>query len=91
VIVTAKTLAEGQRLPWGYAVAYWRPYSHTAVCYPVGLHWLISVSRRVYYWLIHTRVVEPWEEWGPVQYEKGRQRGREEGMIEAIRLMRLEP
>lgn len=40
-----QTISEFEILPRGYAVAYWQPHTARAVCYPVGLHALVSISR----------------------------------------------
>ena len=49
-MVSAQQLAEGERLPHGYAVAYWDWRTGYAVAWPWGIAHLVGLVRRVYQW-----------------------------------------
>ena len=84
-LITAIEIAEGGRMPRGYAVAYWCQWSNTGVCYPIGLHWLVSAARVIYQRLCRARFEEEWETIRRVRYEIGREHGRREGYATALR------
>ena len=84
-VITALEIAEGGRIPRGYAVAYWRQWSDVAVCYPIGLHWLVSAARVAYQRLCRARFEEEWEVIRRVRFEIGREQGRREGYHTALR------
>lgn len=84
-LLTAREIHEGARLPWGYAPAYWRQWSAVAVCYPIGLHLVVSVARSLYTRFSHWRCPEGWETLWRVRYERGREQGRAEGYAAAWR------
>jgi len=81
-----RIVEEGGQLPRGYGVAYWLPYSEHAVLAPLGVHLIISYTRRLYYWLIHTRAVEPWEGYAAYQHSKGFAAGLEHGREQGLRI-----
>ena len=44
-----KTIKFFESLPWGYGIAY-KDYSMAlAVCYPLGLNWLVRWARELYF------------------------------------------
>lgn len=45
-----RRIADGERIPSGYAPAYRDWLSNHTVCYPVGVHWLVRAGRTVW-WL----------------------------------------
>lgn len=51
---------EGERLPWGYGVAYWRPDVDASVCYPIPFNWIVRWIRQLVIWLAHPSA--SWEE-----------------------------
>lgn len=81
----AVTIPECALIPRGYAVAYWQPWSMTAVCYPVGLHLIVSVARSSYGRFVNWRCPEGWETLWRVRYERGRQRGYADGYDAGLR------
>lgn len=56
-----------------------------AVCYPIGLHWLVSLGRSLYTRLQHARVPEGWETLWRVRYQLGAEQGRREGYDRGLR------
>lgn len=88
-IITALEVTEGGAMPRGYAVAYWRPWSNAAVCYPIGIHLLVSVARSAYTHVQHWRCPEGWETLWRVRFERGRQKGYEDGYAAAVRHLRI--
>jgi hypothetical protein len=80
-----REIRECERIPHGYAVAFWRQWSLVAVCYPIGLHWIISVCRSAYTRLQHARCREGWETLWRVRFERGREQGYEAGYAAALR------
>ena len=84
-LVSGLELAEGGRLPTGYAVAYWRPWSMHVVCYPIGLHLLVSLVRSAYTRLQHARCPEGWETLYRVRESIGYEKGRTAGYDAALR------
>lgn len=81
----AREISELGVIPRGYAVAYWRPWSQCAVCYPIGLHWLVSVARSLYTFIQHARCREGWETLWRVRFERGRETGYRAGYEAGIR------
>ena len=41
---------EGERLPWGMRVSYFRLDTKEAVCYPLPFHWVIKWGYRLWLW-----------------------------------------
>lgn len=44
-----KMRTEGDRLPWGYGVAWWHGYMDQVVCYPIPFNYLIGRLRQAYF------------------------------------------
>ena len=85
----AKEVRECELLPRGYAVAYWRPWSMTGVCYPLGLHLIVSVAHSVWTRLLHARCPEGWETLWRVRFEIGREQGYVAGYTAALRHIQI--
>lgn len=63
-------LSQGFELPWGYGLAYQRWDCNKAVCYPLGINWLVWICREVYFRIKFTpRGIEH------SSYTKGREMG----------------
>lgn len=44
-----RVVTEGELLPRGYGAAWHDPTSRRVVCYPIPLHWIAGVARRIYW------------------------------------------
>lgn len=49
-------VGEMERIPRGYAVAWWRMNTCSAVCLPWGLHLIVGAVRSAYIWVRAMRV-----------------------------------
>lgn len=47
-----RTISDGEKLPWGYGIAYARWDCRRFVCYPVPLNILVHRLREFWFWLI---------------------------------------
>jgi len=70
---------EGQELPRGYGIAYWKYWSMTAVCYPIPLNFLISLCHTIYF-----NMKRGIRDNQTLQLRKAYERGLSEGYIKAI-------
>lgn len=50
------TVGQMERVPRGYAVAWWSDTALTAVCLPMGLHLAVGALRAAWLWLKVSRV-----------------------------------
>lgn len=81
-----REVGQMERIPNGYGVAWVSEYRMTAICLPLGLHWLASVARAAWHFLrmAHTpslldRAVENgWKRGFEAGKEAGLWQGREE-------------
>ena len=74
---------ECERIPRGYATAYFLPWSGFAACYPIGLHIVMGLAYSLYTRVMHWRCPAGWETLWRVRYELGREQGRREGYTAA--------
>lgn len=49
-----KWVRQGQMLPFGYGIAWYRSEDHVAICYPVPINWIIWILRELWIRLIIT-------------------------------------
>lgn len=75
-----RCVGDGAPLPRGYAVAWWRPQSLEAVCYPVGLHVLLSYLHEAWVRLRAWRAPQLDVEW--VERGRDEERKRTERAVE---------
>ncbi len=47
--LTARQIRAGERLPFGYAISYWRWEVQVAVAHPVGINLLVRWARNLYF------------------------------------------
>ncbi len=59
-IQVRRIVGQGERIPFGFAVAYLDYASFTASAYPVGLHLIVKVARRLYFGLLRYKPTD-WE------------------------------
>jgi len=76
VIKIKRVISElDKKIPKGYAISYLSPRSFTAVCYPIGLHWVMNLLRKFHIW-VKVGAIEKSEFIG---FAKGFREGRKEG------------
>ena len=51
-LLARRELEEGNKVPWGYGLSYWRYESLTAVCYPILLHLIVRWCRDLWFWIV---------------------------------------
>jgi hypothetical protein len=84
----ARYVREAEMIPRGYAVSYLLPWTRTAVCYPMGLHWLVSAARAAWVATGRARFTESWEDIARVERNRGFQEGYNAGLDQGARLCR---
>ena len=50
--ISRYALVEGQKIPWGYGVAYWDIDTYKAVCYPIPINLIVNLWRKVTYYIM---------------------------------------
>ena len=85
IIYIGIKLAEGQRLPHGYGLAY-RDYSRDCgVFYPIPLNFLVRIAREIYFILARGVIASRFEKLLKEAEMKGYRWGRVDGMNEVFR------
>lgn len=87
-----RRIREGERIPFGWAVAYLDWSSFVAYAYPVGLHVIVKVARRLYWMVIAFRPGKAEQQIRDARrsaYAEGVQEGRRQ--IRAIVEQRVQP
>lgn len=51
MMLTKQQALQGEKLPWGYGLAYWLPHAHASVCYPVPFNLVVRWARNLYFWM----------------------------------------
>jgi hypothetical protein len=86
-------IAEGQKIPRFYGIAHWEIETYSGVAYPMPLHWLVCLGRRIYYWAQQGTWEKELKRAWDMGYWRGDSHRRTEEMIElrkAIWQMRAE-
>jgi hypothetical protein len=78
VTLSKMRLVEGQRIPRGFGIAWWRPETAEAFCLPIPFNWIAGWARRAWMFLMcgpknkqDARIAEA--------YRRGIMHGREDG------------
>lgn len=87
-LIAMEWLEEGEKMPRGYAVAWFDLASMHAVCLPVGFHVIAGWLRARYIWFKAYRVTNGFEDSFKRGYDQGHRAGilmgRDEGRQERI-------
>jgi hypothetical protein len=83
-----REVAEGERIPRGFGLAYYRHYSQSAVFAPWGLHFLIGAWNRIWWTVRGWHVPDQWETHRNYWMSKGYAEGRNHGEAFAARIFR---
>ena len=67
-------LEEGERIPWGYGLAYYDFAYAQAVCYPIPLNLIVNVCRKIY-WKLAKPSFPKWESELAKAYQRGLVKG----------------
>jgi hypothetical protein len=70
-------IRECEIIPRGYGPAFVYDHLMIVVCYPLGIHAIVGVARKSYYWFLHAFWKTKRDEW----FELGRQKGFTEGKM----------
>ena len=72
--ISRLSIAEGERIPRGYGIAYYDYVKNEAVCYLIPFNLLINFLRKIY-WRIISPSFPKWEEELYKSYGRGYARG----------------
>ena len=76
-----KEVEEGEALPFGYAIAYIDyPRGFRRIAYPIGIHLIVGLLRKIYFWLVRQRVKNAEEAGYRRGYDEGQKMGRSEAL-----------
>jgi len=51
-MLSARKMAQGERLPFGYGFSYYSAYSDHIIAYPFPFHWVVRWARSFWAWAV---------------------------------------
>lgn len=89
-ILCKKEIEEGERLPFGYAIAcieYEKNFCRIA--YPIGIHLIVGLCKKIYFWFAKLRIRNAEEEGYRRGYDLGQKIGEQEALKHWDYLMKM--